>query len=131
LPEIEPDTAGNIPYCVASINPNGAFSITTLGRTIGRDYYIPKCNIAAYSQNADTVGIFGEYKTLALKTEINGIRQVLMQDLAGDICFDVTANISINGREIHIPGELIAAIGTSAQPVSDTSEPGVVLKLIK
>lgn len=131
LPEIEPDTAGNIPYCVATTNPNGAFSIATLGRTIGRDYYIPKCNIAAYSHNADTVGIFGEYKTLTLKTEINGIRQVLMQDLAGDICFDVTANISINGREIHIPGELIAAIGTSAQPVSDTSEPGVVLKLIK
>ena len=52
-----------------------------------------------------------------------------MQDLASDHAFDVTADILRSEGRLTVPGKLIAQIGTAAQPVEDTSEPGVVLIL--
>ena len=52
-----------------------------------------------------------------------------MQDLADDRAFDVTDLVTLAENQIVIPGELISRIGTSAQPVEDTSEPGVVIHL--
>lgn len=127
LPEIEPDKEGNIPFSVAAKNPNGAFSVATLGRTLNRKYYIPLCNVTVDAENADTIGIFGEYENLTILTEKSNIQKVLIQDLAGDFAYDVTEFISIDLNKIIVPGKLIHEIGTEAQPEDDTSEPGIVL----
>lgn len=128
---VSPDGNGDIPYVVASQNPNGVFSIATLGRTRERSYNIPRCDISVRIGNADTVGVFGEYQTLALSlTESRAIHTVLMQDIAADMAVDVTQSISISDGKIIIPGQLIHEVGTSAQPTSDTSEPGVVIQLL-
>lgn len=55
-----------------------------------RDYFIPKCDVSAAIGDADTVGIFGEYKSLALETEYCDASAVLMQDLAGESAYDIT-----------------------------------------
>lgn len=128
-PTVAPDKNGITPYCIASLNPNGVYSIATLARTINRNYFIPKCDITANIGIANTVGVFGEYKTLTLITEKESISQILMQDLADDRCFDITNCVDIYGSNIKIGGEIISKIGTLAQPENDTSEPGVVIKI--
>ena len=129
LPLITPDSEGNIPYCIASLNPNGVYSIATSGRTLERRYFIPKCDISADIGNADTVGIFGEYASLSLNSRLD-IKGVLMQDLASNTAFDVTKDVQLKDGKVIISGELISRIGTSEQPDGDTSEPGVIVKLI-
>ena len=129
LPEITADKKSNVPFVVAAKNPNGAFSVATLGRTLNRDYFIPRCKVTADATDAEMIGIFGEYETLILRTK-KACKQVLMQDLAGDKAYDITEQVTFENNTLAIPGDLIHKIGTSAQPEGDTSEPGVVLKLI-
>lgn len=131
LPEASPDEHGNVPFIVASKNPSGAFSIVTVGRTMGRDYFIPKCDITADSGDSDTIGVFGEYRTLTLRTSFDKISRVLMQDLADNCAYDITDSVTFDCGNLTIPGELIGKIGTSTQPDGDTSEPGVVVKIEK
>ena len=131
LPDIQADENGYMPYCVASRNPNGAFCVATLGRTIYREYFIPKCDVAVDVKDSTVIGVFGEYKSLILKVSSAPIAQVFMQDLAADYAFDVTDLVTITDNQIVIPGELISHIGTCAQPEEDTSEPGVVIQLYK
>jgi hypothetical protein len=54
-----------------------------------------------------------------------------MQDLAGDMAYDITDNVKIADAVIVIPGSVIHSIGTEMQPDGDTSEPGVIIKLEK
>lgn len=129
LPEVMPDTNGNVPFIVAAKNPTGAFSIVTAGRTMGRDYFIPKCDISAEIGNCDTIGVFGEYGMLTLSTSFDKICRVLMQDLADDCAYDITELVSFSAGKVTLPGELIHDIGTTAQPEDDTSEPGVVIRI--
>lgn len=129
IPNVVADSDGMIPYTVCSMNPNGTYSIMTAGRTLGRSYYIPKCSITANIANAVTVGIFGEYESLTLRFKGQKPAKIYMQDLADKCAYDITEDISIDDHQITIPGELISKIGTSAQPSSDTSEPGVVLAI--
>lgn len=129
LPSVQPDQDNNIPYIVCSHNPNGTYAIVTAGRTLGRDYFIPKCHIAAEIGDSNTIGIFGEYASLTLKTNGKVPTKVFMQDLAAGSAIDITGNITICDSQITIPGELIHEIGTAAQPTGDTSEPGVVLAI--
>ncbi len=128
LPIVSPDKNGNTPYSIATLNPNGVFSIATLGRTIGREFFTPECDVTVKIKNADTIGIFGKYKTLTLETNVD-CKTVLMQDIAGDTAFDITEYVKKEHGKLTVPGELIYNIGTSMQPDKDTSEPGVVLKI--
>lgn len=130
LPTVTPDENGNIPYTVASKNPNGVFSVVTLGRTFDRIYYIPKCNVSVDIGDSDTVGIFGEYKTVTLNTQLSGIKGVLMQDIAADEAYDVSEDVDICDGKIIISGELIENICKLCQQDIDTSEPAVAVKLI-
>lgn len=130
LPEMIPDKNENIPYCIASRNPNGVFSVVTLGRTIGRNYFIPKCDVKVYTENSNIIGAFGEYNHLILQTDLSNIKQILMQDLADEKAFDVTNEVFISDKQIIIPGKLISSIGTISQHKEDTSEPGVVIQII-
>lgn len=129
LADVTPDESGNVPYIVSARNPNGAFSIATLGRTADRTYFLPRCKVTAESGNAETIGIFGCYESLTLKTSLSTVTRILMQDLAGNTAYDVTEQVSFEKGVLTIPGALIETIGTSAQNGNDTSEPGVVLKL--
>ena len=52
-----------------------------------------------------------------------------MQDLASDYAYDVTDRVSFAHGFLTVSGDLISEIGKSAQPASDTSEPGVVIVL--
>lgn len=130
MAEVIPDKNGNVPYVVTSKNPNGAFSVLTLGRTLGRVYEIPECNVTINAEGADIIGVFGEYEKLIIKTDLNNIKAVFMQDLADETAYDITDDTIFENEKIIIPGQLIHRIGTMAQPEGDTSEPGVVVKFI-
>lgn len=129
LPAVSPDEDGNVPYIVAAKNPNGVFSVVTLGRTLEREYFIPKCHVTVNSGDVKMIGVFGEYEMLTLETSFERIQTVWMQDLAADIAYDITEDVQIEKSRITIDGALIAKIGTQAQPLDDTSEPGVVIRL--
>lgn len=128
MAEAKPDENGKLPYIISSKNPNGVFSIVTLGRTKERTYEIPRCKITVDVEEAETIGIFGEYETLTVKGAACSLKKVLMQDLAGDTAFDVTKEVRFEGNMCVIPGDLIHRIGTLAQPEGDTSEPGVAVR---
>lgn len=128
LPGVIPNEQGEMPFVVAAHHPNGVFSIATLGRTIGRQYGIPHCDVTAFTADADRIGVFGEYQTLTLQTD-RQVSRVYMQDLAADRAFDVTDAVAITEGAVVFSGDLIATIGRSAQPATDTSEPGVVIVL--
>ncbi len=130
MAEVIPDKNGNVPYVVTSKNPNGAFSVLTLGRTLGRVYEIPECDVTINAEGADIIGVFGEYEKLIIKTDLNNIKAVFMQDLADETAYDITDDTIFENEKIIIPGQLIHRIGTMAQPEGDTSEPGVVVKFI-
>lgn len=129
LAHVQPDGHGQQPFVICSQNPNGAFSIATAGRTFGREYCIQKCSITACSGDAKAIGIFGAYASLTLKTKWWQAERIFMQDLAAEQAFDITDDVRRSDGSLTIPGEIIACIGTSAQPADDTSEPGVVLVL--
>ncbi len=131
LPTVTPDENGDIPFAVASQNPSGAISVATCGRTKERAYYIPRCTVEIEGKNADTFGIFGEYKELIISFDKKcTAEKILAQDLAGDISYDITELVKITDNRAVIPGDLIHEIGTSAQDENDTSEPGLIIKLL-
>lgn len=130
LPEVLPDSAGDIPFITAAKNPNGAFSVATLGRTSVRSYKIPKCDITLDAGDASILGIFGEYASLTVKSDcINSSSRVLAQDLLDDNCYDITEDIIINNGSITLSGELINTLGTMCSSEGDTSEPGLIIKI--
>lgn len=124
----EPDENGEVPYLLAARNPNGVFSVAALGRTRERSYFIPRCRVTAEIGDAETIGVFGDYGALILKTAGKKPRAVLMQDLAGERAFDITEDVSISDGTVTIPGDLIRQIGTMENPAGDTSEAGVLIR---
>ena len=129
LPIVTPDANGNVPFVVASRNPNGVYAVATLGRTSGRTYGIPKCDVTIHAGDATTIGAFGEYDQLIINTDVGNIKRILVQDLADTAAFDITEAAVIGNGEIRISGEILSQIGTRSQPENDTSEPGVVIRL--
>ncbi|MBQ6947236.1 MAG: hypothetical protein IJN42_04230 [Clostridia bacterium] len=127
LPHVVPDEKGFAPYCIATRHPNGCFAVATLGRTAERSYFLPKCDITVSVGDADTIGIFGKYKTLRLETA-RPFTTVLLQDLAADTAVDITDKVSVSAKGLTLSGALLEQI--CALPEGDTSEPGAVLKLI-
>jgi len=132
LPEVV--SQGPAPFVIASLNPNGAVSVATLGRISTRDStYFPLANISIDAGNGkNPIGIFGKYKILTLKftQDISKLR-VLGQDLAGKRASDITNDVSIKGNIITLPGELIEKIGLSEASINDASEAGMILILRK
>lgn len=131
LPNVKPDFSYNIPFVIASKNPNGVYSIATLGRTVERKYYIPRCDIDFSINNAEIIGVFGEYSRLTLNYIGDTPTRILAQDIAENKAVDITDDVLIDSKHIIIPGDLIHNIGTMAQPSTDTSEPGLVIKLLR
>ncbi len=131
LPKVEPDENGDVPFIAAAKNPNGVVSLVTAGRTRERSYFIPRCRVAVEGGCADTFGIFGEYRELVLHTSTaKEDTRVLLQDAASPSAYDVTEEVRRENGRVVLPGELLHRIGTEAQALQDTSEPGAVLKLL-
>jgi len=131
LPDVEPDERGDVPYVIAARHEGGAFSVATLGRTRKRDYWIPRCRMSVDIGSCETVGIFGEYGELVLRTEYEDAVRVLAQDLASERAVDITDEVSVRKGMITVSGELIRSVGTSAQGADDTSEPGLLLRVLR
>lgn len=129
LPEIKPDKNGLVPFAVSSKNPNGIISIATLGRTQGREYIFPKCGVEIDGGNAGMFGIFGEYDRLIIQTGHEKGR-VYIQDIAAGKAADITDKVEIADNRIAIDGKIIHDFGTAENGSGDTSEPGVVMKII-
>ena len=131
LADVTRDSEGERPFVISSRNPNGVVSVATLGRTAGRRYFLPRCEVTQEIGNADTVGLFGHYAAAVLKgSAITASTKVYMQDLAGDTAYDITEHCTVADGMLTIPGEYIDRIGTLANGAGDTSEPGVVVKLV-
>lgn len=129
LPQVTPGEEELLPYTIATHFPNGTYAVATLGRTVGRRYLVPTCDVGIAAGRACTIGIFGCYRSLTVKTDLP-VRRVLLQDLAGDKAYDITSDVHQTSNALVLPGHLIQTIGTEAQPPSDLSEPGVVLRLL-
>ena len=129
LPKIKPDKNGLVPFAVSSKNPNGIISVATLGRTQGREYILPRCEVKIDGGNAEMFGIFGEYDRLIINTERESGR-IYIQDIASDAAADITDKVEFADNRLVINGKIIHDFGTAENSVGDTSEPGVVLKII-
>lgn len=128
LPMVETDKNGFIPFIVASKNPNGAVSIATLGRTVGREYFIPRCRVEIDGEDSKIFGIFGEYEQLIIHVSYDaGKVKLYAQDIADCECEDITRLVNAGGRKIIIGGELIHRLGTKMNGKGDTSEPGLIM----
>ena len=128
LPQIAPDENGEVPYAIAAKNPNGAVSAVFLARTNGRRYYTPRCNVVLDVQSADTVGLFGYFKSVTLKSlESTANARIYAQNLSDDFAYDITDNVCISGNAVTIPFSSVEQICTA----EDKSEPGLVIKILK
>ena len=138
------------PFVISTLYPNGAVSVTALGRTSPRPvgYFSPPANVrqgipmtrssAAFGSAGalPPIGIFGVFGELALAFTgagvVAGISQILAQDLRGNASVDVTQLVRLDAANntLTLPGSVISTHGTSAATPGDLSEPGVVLSIV-
>lgn len=131
LPIVTAD--GEKPFVSVCKNPNGVFSVATYPRTTPVKYKtIFRAEVIAFANNADTVGIFGEYQNLKLVFDnLPKSVKVLASDLLKDNLVDITDKVDITENTIILSGELIHKIGLSQATLGDNGEPAMLLKLIK
>lgn len=134
LPEVA-DTSFDRPIVLASKYPNGAVSVVTIGRTIGREYVSKKVSVTLKLDDWEApIGIFGYYKdiTFVFSTQSIGKKMnVFAQDLAGDTPVDITKQVKFSKNKLTIPGEVIEKIGLMNATEGDLSDPGLILKFIE
>jgi len=131
LPEVKAE--GELPYVIASRNPNGAISLATLPRASkDKGIYAPLADITLdVGAGGSPIGVFGPFRSLGLRLSHElGSRRLWAQDLAGDVPTDITPHVAIRGRTLMLPGNLINSVGRSAASPGDISNPGLVLKLL-
>jgi hypothetical protein len=135
LPEVSNPGAADRPVVLASLYPNGAIAVATVGRSLGREYVLRRETVTVRVPEATTtVGIFGDYEALELvyPGKINGGKiVVLAQDLAGNVPVDITSQVKIEGGKIVIPGAVIRKVGLMAATAGDKSDPGLVCVIRK
>lgn len=119
------------PFYAASINPNGVAAIATFGRTKGRNYIVPDAEFTFGAKNADTVGVFGCYEKLNIVFDYSlNDKKIYAQDLAGEESVDITSLADISGNNLTLSGNLIESLGAVENPEGDTSEAGLLIKII-
>ena len=131
LPKVEVD--GDMPYVMASTYPNGPVAIVTEGRVKPEDqWYHPRAKVSIrVSDPPAPIGVFGHYDSLVIHFDgdLAGREKVWAQDLLADEAMDVTAEVTLAGNTLTIPGEVIDRIGTLAASEGDISAPGLVVEL--
>ncbi|SDE03069.1 hypothetical protein SAMN05216464_103395 [Mucilaginibacter pineti] len=117
------------PYILASRYPNGAIAIASIGRTIGREYLMPRADVVLKVERSDKpFGIFGHYNNLTIQVnKLMPYSSIYAQDLAGTTPVNITKQVIRKGNKFIIPGEVIDKIGLAAASKNDKSEPGLVL----
>ncbi|MBQ9081875.1 MAG: hypothetical protein IJY28_00025, partial [Clostridia bacterium] len=81
LPEVSPDADGIVPFVVAAKYPDGTVSVATLGRTL-HCWMTPRCDVVLQADEAARVGVFGEYRTLTIRsTAVTPGCRIFAQDL--------------------------------------------------
>ncbi len=129
--EAEPDAEGYVPFLVSALHPCGAASIATLARTQTRRYFTPICKVKQNVKDASLIGVFGYYGSLTLEsTAVKPNSRIYAQDLLCGSAFDVTAHCEIEDGRVTLPGALISEIGQMGNHEGDTSEPGLIVKIV-
>ncbi len=130
---VEAQSDDQIPFVIASQNPNGALSITTMGRTNPEQkYYLLKQMFPyRFPVGMHRSEFLENINELFLKCEsFDESAQIWAQDLASDEAEDISSAVSWNSGKLQISGDLIHRIGTSTNPDDDPSEPGMILKIL-
>ena len=119
-------TPSSVPFVVATRYPEGALSITTLGRTAPRPlgYHIPQARVefdtllgpgdaiintpagAGATPMLPAIGVFGVFGQLVLafqKGTVARVSKILGQDLRGDVPTDLTNQVRPPPRSCGIP----------------------------
>lgn len=130
LPEVK--AKGERPFVFAARFPNGAVAVAAQERTrTGEAWYMPECEVTLPVLDAPgPYGVFGNFKSLALVFDqpLHG-RRVLAQDLAGDEAMDITDDVQIRGKVLHLPADLMHSVGLRSATPGDLSAPGLVIAL--
>lgn len=131
LPEVRTD-GGEAPYVMASRYPNGAVCVTTAERLLLEEHTwaTPRADVTLQMGDAKgPIGIFGYYKSLKLCFDkpLPEKARIWAQDLKGKKPVNITAEVSIYGNSLTLPGSLLERIGTQASTPGDVSAPGLVM----
>ncbi len=120
------------PFLTAMRHPNGVLALAALPRFRNGIWSIPRLRIRMETDRMDfTAGLFGDFDAVvfALPEAVPEGRRILMQDLIGERAFDVSSEISCEGRFLTIPGDLFRKVGLSAATPGDLSRAGALLSL--
>ncbi len=128
LPEVK--AKGETPFVFAARFPNGAVAVAAQERTrIGEAWYMPECEVTLPVLDAPgPYGVFGNFGSLTMVFDrpLEG-RRVLVQDLASDEAMDITDEVEVRGKLLHLPGDLIRRAGLRSATPGDLSAPGLVI----
>ena len=130
LPEVSAN--GEKPFVSVCKNPNGVFAVGTYKRTNPqKSNVVCKATVTAFADNANTIGIFGEYESLKLVfNDLPKSVKIMAGDLMSNRATDITDRVEILENAIIIPGNLIHEIGLSEAFKGDCGDPGMLLKII-
>ena len=119
------------PFVLASRYPNDAVAVTTVGRSLGREYVLREVPVEVEIPALESpVGVFGRYESLTLRYPYAlGKVKVLAQDLAAYEAMDITGRVTVEGNKLIVPGSVIAEVGLSAASEGDVSDPGLILSV--
>lgn len=130
LPKVCASNGMTKPFVAASKSPDGVISVGTFGRTIGREYLLPKTIVEIEADESKMFGVFGYYDKLIIKTSYETADiKIVAQDLAYDEATEITNQVEKSDNCIVIEGALIEKIGKMAQEETDTSDPGMVIRV--
>ncbi|MBO7166917.1 MAG: hypothetical protein J6V88_05255 [Kiritimatiellae bacterium] len=131
LPEVKGEN-GEIPYVVASRNPNGALTFSALPLIDSvKKCYTPKAEARfdAALEKGTPVAVFGKFGSLVLDDCTDG-RRIVARDIIGGDAVDITDKCVKSAGKIALPGEEIAKIGASMNPNGDDSNPGAIVEVM-
>ncbi len=131
LPNV--DISGDAPHVMATTYPNGAVCVATEGRVKSEnEWFYPLAKVTIQVKDSEKpIGIFGYYDQLIIEyaKPLSGIKHIWAQDLLAKASLDMLPEVTIEGKCLIIPGDLIEKIGTSAGDIGDESAPGLVMQI--
>lgn len=149
MPTVSVSDAKELPYVVASRDPQGNVAVASMGR-VNDDlgYHHPLAEVAVPCGEVPTkfaAGIFGHFASLTLNFDaaVSESTIVLAQDLLADASVaaarcteatDITSEVTFSNdrKSLRIPGTLIDEFGLAARSDAlDESDPGMVIQLMQ
>jgi hypothetical protein len=128
LPEVK--AKAEKPFVFATRFPNGAVAVAAQERTrVGEAWYMPGCDVTlSISDAPGPFGVFGHFDKLTMVFDKPlQEKRIMAQDLAGDVAIDISNSVQVHGNRLHLPGEVIRAVGLQSATPGDLSAPGLVM----